>query len=251
MFKQLFGGKKQSGEGSLSVLKTDLHSHLIPGIDDGSPDLETSLEMIRGLMELGYRKFITTPHIMSDAYPNTPEIIRAGLDKLREAVAEAGLDVKLEAAAEYYLDEIFIANLDKVELLTFGGERKFLLFETSYISRPMSLGDTIFRLQSLGYSPVMAHPERYQFFWRESGVDEIRGLRNRGLKMQVNLASFTGRQGRRAAIIAREMAKEGMIDFLGSDLHRPSQVATVGKAPAASKELRQLLQNATLLNQEL
>lgn len=251
IFKQLFGSKKEAGKDGFSLLGTDVHSHLIPGIDDGSPDLSTSLTMIRELYSLGYRKCITTPHIMSDSYPNTPTIIREGLEKLRKGVADAGIEMELEAAAEYYLDEVFTASIESTELLTFGGQNRYLLFETSYISRPLSLNETVFKLQTLGYAPVMAHPERYQYFWREEGLDEIRMLHSRGIKMQVNLSSFTGRQGRRAATIAREMAKEGMIDFLGTDLHRPSQVETVGKALAVSKELRQLLQNSTLLNQQL
>lgn len=253
IFGSLFGGKQKStGKTSgFSDLVVDLHSHLIPGIDDGSPDMETSLSMVRGLHELGYRKMITTPHIMADGFPNTPEIILGGLDKLREAVAAAGIEVELEAAAEYYLDEIFAEQLENEPLLTFGGEEKYLLFETSYISRPLSLNDTVFRLLTMGYKPVMAHPERYQYHWSEDGLEEIRILRNRGIMMQVNFGSFAGRQGKKAASLARDMAKEGLIDFVGSDLHRPRQVETVKKAMAENKLLRHLVESGSLLNSKL
>jgi tyrosine-protein phosphatase YwqE len=250
IFSSLFQGKNKP-KFDLGLLGTDIHSHLIPGIDDGSQDLKMSLEMIRGLAGLGYRKLVTTPHIMADGFPNNPEIILAGLEKLRKAVAEANLTIELEAAAEYYLDEVFSENLESAELMTFGAEQKYLLFETSYISRPLSLNDMVFELLTLGYKPVMAHPERYQYHWTGDGLEEIRELRNRGILMQVNFGSFAGRQGRKAASLAREMAREGLIDFVGSDLHRPRQVETVWKALTENKVLRQLVESGSLLNSKL
>ncbi|MEM1000235.1 MAG: CpsB/CapC family capsule biosynthesis tyrosine phosphatase [Bacteroidota bacterium] len=253
--KRIFGGSESASQASaadrFAELKVDLHSHLIPGIDDGAPDLDTAVEMVRQLSGLGYRKLITTPHIMADGFPNTPKIIREGLAALRKGVAAAGIEVEVQAAAEYYLDEIFAEHLEKSELLTFGGEGKYLLFETSYISRPLMLGDAVFRMQTMGYIPVLAHPERYQYHWTDDGLEEIRILRNRGIKMQVNFGSFAGRQGKKAATLAREMAKEGMVDFVGSDLHRPTQVATLSKAMADNKALRMLVDTGRLLNKTL
>lgn len=246
----LFGKKKETAQPYQEV-GVDLHSHLIPGIDDGAKTIADSIEMIRGLMDLGYRKMVTTPHIMSDAYPNTPEKIRAGLEKIKDAAAKEGLEVELEAAAEYYVDEAFVEQLETEELLSFGGEKKYLLFETSYISKPMSLNKVIFRLNTLGYSPVLAHPERYQYFWKDEGIEELEILRERGLKFQVNIASFAGRQGRRAANIARTLTKNGMVDFIGSDIHRPRQIETLRKAIGGSKELRNLVGSGDLLNHKL
>lgn len=248
-FKNLMG--QRTVPPPFAEVEIDVHSHLIPGVDDGAIDMEDSLNLIRELKALGYRKLITTPHIMSDAYRNTPEIILGGLEKLRKAVREEGIDIELEAAAEYYLDEWFIKNLETTELLPFGGDKRYLLFETSYVGRPLSLQDTIFRLKTMGYTPVMAHPERYQYFWEYEDVSPIRTLRERGALMQVNLTSFAGTRGRRAARISREMAKEGLVDFIGSDLHKLTQVAAIRRAHEVSKELRQLIGQGTLLNHSL
>jgi protein-tyrosine phosphatase len=248
--QRLFGGS--GGEAApLQKLGVDIHSHLIPGIDDGSANLEESMIMVRELHALGYRKLITTPHIMSDAYRNTPEGIRAGLQTLREAVQQEGLQVELEAAAEYYLDEIFAQTLGSRELLTFGGENRYLLFETSYVASPMVLNDVIFELNTKGYTPVLAHPERYQYLWDGDALEDVRNLKSRGLKIQVNLTSFGGRYSKRAATIARELAAGDLIDFIGTDLHRPAQLDTIRKTFEGSKELRKLIESGRLLNSSL
>ncbi|MEP7168952.1 MAG: CpsB/CapC family capsule biosynthesis tyrosine phosphatase, partial [Bacteroidota bacterium] len=150
MFKSLFGkfSKSDSTPVDFSTVKTDMHSHLIPGIDDGAKTIEDSIELIRRLMELGYKKAITTPHIMSDYYKNTPEIIHAGLDKVREAVAKENIGFELDAAAEYYIDDGFLNKLEAGKLLTFGNN--YLLFEISYINCPDNLKDIIFQMQVHG-----------------------------------------------------------------------------------------------------
>ena len=116
-FKRIFGSEQKSAD--LSQLKTDMHSHLVPGIDDGSTDLENSIQLIEGLKALGYSKLITTPHIMSDFYRNTPEIIRDGLEKVRAELKRRNIAVEIEAAAEYYCDTDFERSIDERELLTF------------------------------------------------------------------------------------------------------------------------------------
>jgi protein-tyrosine phosphatase len=153
IFGRLFGRKKETGAPvSLGSLKADMHSHVIPGIDDGAGTMQDSLDMLHAFAALGYEKVITTPHIMSDGYRNTPEIILGGLEKVRVAAKGAGIDIQIEAAAEYYLDEVFVSKLDK-GLLSFGGEKRYVLFETSYVTQPMALSQTIFQLQTLGYTP--------------------------------------------------------------------------------------------------
>ena len=249
IFGRLFGRKKETGAPvSLGSLKADMHSHVIPGIDDGAGTMQDSLDMLHAFAALGYEKVITTPHIMSDGYRNTPEIILGGLEKVRVAAKGAGIEMQIEAAAEYYLDEVFVANLDK-GLLSFGGEKRYVLFETSYVTQPMALSQTIFQLQTLGYTPVLAHPERYQYFWAsKDAIDEIRDLRERGTKLQVNIGSFAGRHSKQSATIARKLAKEGLIDFLGTDMHRAGQGDTLAKAMFEIRELRELVMGGSLLN---
>src|SRR5690606_27441218 len=119
----LFSKKKKEQEDvltDLSVLKVDMHSHLIPGIDDGAKNLEDSIVLISGMKNLGFRKLITTPHIMSDYYRNTSDSILAGLDKVRKRLYELSIDIELDAAAEYYYDENFLDLLRRKELLSIG-----------------------------------------------------------------------------------------------------------------------------------
>lgn len=248
--QRIFGG--QSSEAApFGKLRTDIHSHLIPGIDDGSSSLEESMVMIRTLHKLGYTKLITTPHIMSDAYRNTPEGIRAGLQLLREACKKEALDIELDAAAEYYLDDGFAQTMGSRELLTFGGDKRYLLVETSYVAKPMVMNEVIFELNTKGFKPVLAHPERYQYLWSEDAVEAVRNMRSRGLLIQVNMTSFGGRYSKRATSIARELAQEGLIDFIGTDLHRPAQLDTLAKTFHGSKELRHLIDSGRLLNPTL
>src|SRR5690606_19324374 len=132
IFSGLFGKKDRDlAPIDLAVLGTDVHSHFIPGIDDGSPHLEASIEMLTAMAELGYRKVITTPHSMADGYRNTPEIILGGLEKLRAGARSAGIDIEIEAAAEYYLDHELEQRVVKKEVLTFG--KDLLLFELPFI----------------------------------------------------------------------------------------------------------------------
>jgi protein-tyrosine phosphatase len=248
--QRIFGG--QSSEAApFGKLGTDIHSHLIPGIDDGSSSLEESMVMIRTLHKLGYSKLITTPHIMSDAYRNTPEGIRAGLQVLREACKKEALDIELDAAAEYYLDDGFAQTMGTRELLTFGGDNRYLLVETSYVAKPMVMNEVIFELNTKGFKPVLAHPERYQYLWSEDAVEAVRAMRSRGLLIQVNMTSFGGRYSKRATSIARELAQEDLIDFIGTDLHRPMQLDTLAKTFHGSKELRHLIDSGRLLNPTL
>lgn len=194
----------------------DMHSHILPGIDDGSESLEQSVELVRTMQGLGYRKLIMTPHIMSDFFRNTPEIIREKLGLLRDAVKEAGIAMELDCAAEYYLDEGFLEKLQQGgELLTFGDN--YLLFETSFLNEPLNLREAIFMMRSKGYKPVLAHPERYTYFYGK--FDSLAALREQGVLFQPNLNSLTGYYSPGAKAYAERLIDEGLVDFLGSDTH--------------------------------
>ena len=137
----------------LSWLRVDMHSHLIPGIDDGSKSMEESLQLLRRLADFGLEKIITTPHIMSEYYKNTPEIIRMGLEDLRKAAKQEGIKIQIDAAAEYYIDEIFLEKVKAGEdLLTFGNQ--YILVETGFINKPQMLLDIFFHLEMAGYKPL-------------------------------------------------------------------------------------------------
>jgi tyrosine-protein phosphatase YwqE len=144
-----FGKKKKASPPDLSSIGTDMHSHLLPGIDDGSPNIETSLIMIQGLQAMGYKKLITTPHVLWELYANTPEKINTALSTLRSAVQEAGMEVELQAAAEYFIDEYFESQLrSKAPLLTISGN--LVLVEFSMVTAPMDLQQVLFDMQIQG-----------------------------------------------------------------------------------------------------
>ena len=129
-----FFKKKPSLDEVLDRLKVDLHSHLIPGIDDGAQTLEESIELIKNLSTIGYKKLIITPHIMIDVYKNEEDNIIERLEILKKAINKVGIDIDLEVAAEYYLDEGFLEHLNNKPLLI---ANKYLLFETSYMAKPI------------------------------------------------------------------------------------------------------------------
>ncbi len=224
-------------------LKVDLHSHLIPGIDDGSQSMEESLSLLKGMEALGYEKVITTPHIMLDAYRNTPEIIRNGLVALREAAVKEGISIEIDAAAEYYLDDGFEDLLKKGDMLTIEGE--YLLFETSYFAKPLQLEEMIFAISSSGYIPLMAHPERYRYI--KDALKEYERFKELGVLFQVNLNSFSGHYGKDAKSKVNLLSREGMIDFLGSDVHHKKQVDTLSQV-FVSEAYRDIFTHNNILN---
>ncbi|MCX6291319.1 MAG: capsular biosynthesis protein [Bacteroidetes bacterium] len=217
--KNLFTGKTDKPEfpamTDYSGVRCDIHSHLIPGIDDGVKTIEESVEMIRHFYDFGFRKLVTTPHVMSDHYKNTSGIISEGLDRVRHAVAHEGIDIELEAAAEYYIDEFFREKIKNEKLLMIGG--KYLLFEISYMNLPDNLSEVIFEMNLKGYKPLLAHPERYPFWY--SKFEEYHKLKEQGVLFQVNTGSIAGYYGLPAKKIAERMIDENLIDFIGSDLH--------------------------------
>lgn len=193
-----------------------MHSHLLPGIDDGSPDTATSIELIQGLMALGFRKFIATPHILWDLYPNTTESISRALGDLKAGLAEKGIDVDISAAAEYYIDEHFVQELaNKVPLLTI--KDNLVLVEFSMVTAPMELQEVLFEMQMQNYQPVIAHPERYIYLQHNKGFYET--LRDSGCLFQLNLLSLTGYYGREVKGLAEYLLKHRFYSYAGTDLH--------------------------------
>lgn len=243
----MFSKKTTTGSAAdLSLLGTDVHSHFIPGIDDGAKTIEDSVAMITAMHELGYRKVITTPHVMSDFYRNTPEIIMAGLEKVRAALKEAGVPIEVDAAAEYYLDFDFEAKIEKEKLLTFG--KNYLLFEVSYLNAPDNLNNILFKLQTSGYKPVLAHPERYNFWHNDFGKYEE--IKSKGALLQLNINSLTGYYSPSTKKIAEQLIDKGMVDLAGTDCHHTGHLELLKKC-RYEKHLHKLLESPQLLNRTL
>jgi tyrosine-protein phosphatase YwqE len=247
MFK-LFSKAKSSHTGfDFSLLKTDMHSHLIPGIDDGAPDMETSLRLIRGMMELGYKKLITTPHVMWDMYRNTREGILEKLEHLRSTVKAEGLDVEINAAAEYFLDDYMEGLVKKNEpLLTISSN--MVLVEFSMAHPSMSLKDILFDMQMQGYLPVIAHPERYIYL--EHNKEFYEELKTIGCLFQLNILSLTNHYGKSVHNLAQYLIKNGYYDLVGADLHHERHLAALHD-PALIAPLKKLLDSGKIINDRL
>lgn len=198
------------------ILKVDIHSHLIPGIDDGSPDMNTSISFLENLLELGYEKVITTPHIMTDFHPNNSKIILDGLENLKVELKKKNIKIEVEAAAEYFLDTHFEQLIIENDILSFG-TKKYVLFEMSFISPSPNFEDTIFNLLTKGYTPILAHPERYNYWHENNKIFPY--IRELGCLMQINIPSLLGYYGKPTKNLAYSLIKAGYIDFLGTDMH--------------------------------
>ncbi len=212
-----------------NVLEVDVHSHMLPGIDDGAKTLEDTLDMIERTSRNGIRKIITTPHIMYEFYRNTPEIIQQKLEFVQEAVKERGMDIELEAAAEYYLDDAFIQMVkNKEPLLTFGD--KHILIETNYIQSHPELLQVFFDLRIQGYKPVFAHPERYAYLTRNRDKETLEAYQrifDSGALFQLNLMSFAGYYGPQIKHTAELLLKAKMVHMVGSDAHKVEHVRLI------------------------
>jgi protein-tyrosine phosphatase len=205
--------KKENKNKAISLL-ADIHSHLLPGLDDGVKNFEEALTLIKRLKDIGYKKLVTTPHIMSDTYRNDPSTIQGRLKELILYLAENRVDIKIQAAAEYYLDPWLINEVNENKpLLTFGDN--YLLFEMNYMTEPYQLKDFIFKTVTQGYKPVLAHPERYQFMTLEKAED----LHHRGVLLQLNILSFIDYYSKPVRQLANQLVDHGWVNFLGSDCH--------------------------------
>lgn len=247
VFSKLFGKKEPVlGPADLSVLGTDIHSHFIPGIDDGAQTLQQSLELLTSMAELGYRKVITTPHSMADGYKNSPEIILGGLEKLRAGVRDAGINIEVDAAAEYYLDHALEQNVMAEKVLTFGSN--YLLFELPFIGEPAMLRQVVFQMQTQGYKPVLAHPERYSFWHNE--FERFTDLKDRGVMFQLNMVALSGAYGPQTKQLAERMIDAGYYELVGSDCHNMNHVQAIHNT-LTRPYLHKLIASGKLLNATL
>jgi protein-tyrosine phosphatase len=248
--KSLFS--KPPEKGNFSSLKTDLHSHLIPGIDDGVQTMEEAILHITTLKEMGFTKLITTPHIMPGYYDNTREIIMGGLEKVRAELKARNIDIEIEAAAEYYFDDYLFELLEKDELLTFSDN--YLLFELPSFSLPNRVKEFIFEANSKKVKPMLAHVERYAYLHDDQiGHDHLapyQELYDMEVFMQLNIGSLAGIYSEKIQKLSYKLIEKGLIDFLGSDLHGDRHIGYLDKA-LNDKHVMKLLKEKTFKNTTL
>ena len=235
----------------LSPLRVDVHSHLLPALDEGAKNLQESLFLIAELKDLGFQKLILTPHVMSGFYPNSSEKIKERLLILREYLEEKCIDVEVEAAAEYYLDGFFMKELlSKNELMTFASEEgtQYLLFETQHLHQPRQLFEVIKRIFRKGYIPILAHPERYHYLQSDRLL--VHHLYETGLLFQVNINSFSGYYGTESRELAEYLSVAQMVSFLGTDCHKKEQIEMLQKT-MNSPMYKTVLRAGDILNNKI
>ena len=247
-FNHIFSKKEEIIDPiDISFLRNDIHSHLIPGIDDGSPEMETTIVLLKKFIDLGYKKVITTPHVMSDYYKNNPEIILSGLNNVRKEIKKQNLNIEIEAAAEYNLEPEFEKLLDDGKLLSFGAE-KYLLFELSFFDEPLRLNETIWKMIEKGFRPVLAHVERYGYW--HNNYDKVEEMINRGVKLQLNIGSVTGAYGPEVKKFAERLIKDEIIEFVGSDCHHLHHLEMINHA-IRLPIFHSLIKQSQILNKSL
>jgi protein-tyrosine phosphatase len=245
---RLFSKSKPKGQRfDFSLLNADMHSHLLPGMDDGAEDMEDSLKLIKGMRELGYKKLITTPHVMWDMYKNSHEIIKEKLAWVRQAVKDADVDVEINAAAEYFLDEHVEELLrNKEPLLTI--KDNMVLTEFSMAFPSMNIKEMIFEMHMQGYQTIIAHPERYIYL--ERNKEFYTELRDSGCYFQLNILSMSGHYGRSVVELAQYLLKNGFYNLVGTDLHHSGHLEGLQRFEMPPS-VKKLLDEGKLLNPTL
>ena len=246
LLNNLFSGKKLKEPIDLSPLKTDMHSHLIPGIDDGVQTIEESVDLITKLQRHGFKKLIITPHIQADYYKNTHEIIFNGLQEVSKAVRKAGISIQLEAAAEYMIDDGFEEKLKSGKLMTLGDN--YVLVELSYYDPHPNFSQLLFELQLEGFKIILAHPERYTYWFND--FKKYEELKDRNIFLQLNTISLSGYYTLPVKKMAEKLIDNNMIDFLGTDMHNQTYMQGLEKS-LVEKYLDKILSSGKLLNDSL
>ena len=220
----------------------DIHSHLLPGIDDGAKDLNHSIALIKKMRSYGIKNFITTPHVLGEVYPNSSSTIKEKLAEVKTELQNQNItDVHISAAAEYMMDEQFSKRLAKDDILPL--KDNFILVEMSYFNAPFNLYEILFEIQLKGYKPVLAHPERYNFFHHD--FEHFYKLKKAGCLFQLNLLSLTPQYGKNVQKISSKLLNENMYDFVGSDTHHNNHLELLKEigTEKVRKSISHLLEN--------
>lgn len=199
---------------------TDIHSHLLPGIDDGAKTTEETLAMLQKLRKIGFANLIVTPHTLPEVWDNTTETIQTAFRKTQKELEEPYNKLLIKAASEYMINDAFLLQLSSEKLLTV--KDNYVLIEMSYLNPPYALNEIIFEIKHQGYIPILAHPERYLFY--HNNTKAYKDLKKFDVLFQLNLLSSVGYYGKHVAEIADFLLKGDYIDYVGSDIHHQRHV---------------------------
>ncbi len=227
-------------------LVVDVHAHILPQLDDGATDVEQSVAIIKSMYAMGYRKIIATPHIMSGYYNNAPEDILQALYVLKSVLKRRNIEMEVEAAAEYYLEDELFRLIERNEILSFGGDKKYLLFEASFVTRPSYILESVIKIKQAGYTPVLAHPERYINL---NDIEILNRLAFNGVLFQINIGSLSGYYSKQTQEFAEMLVKNKLVAFFGTDVHNEAQLDSIKAAyelPFFQTAIKQNLLNNSL-----
>lgn len=241
----MFNFLKKTKEPRHLFFSTDVHCHIVPGVDDGSPDTETSMELLERMASWGIRRIIATPHMTLDTFENTPDILDPALAELQEALDRSDLDIELSRTAEHRIDDFFMSQLEKGAIVPY--PNNYLLVENSFVQEPWGLDRLLFDLKLKGYKPVMAHPERFLYYQEDR--DRYAQLHQAGNLFQVNVLSLAGYYGKPTRQMAEWLVENGMVDFLGTDLHHHRHADAIEEY-LGSKDYRKLVESGLKLRND-
>ncbi len=198
----------------------DIHSHLLPGIDDGSKNIDETINLVSQMIGMGFNQFTTTPHVIKNVWNNSKNEIQDLKNKSTLDLKKNNIENSFCAAAEYMMDVDFVNLFKSEKLLTL--KDNYVLVEISYMNPPMQLFEIIFDLQIAGYIPVLAHPERYSYYHNNFEIYDK--LKKAGCLFQLNLLSTVGYYSLEVAKIADKLLGQNLIDFVGSDIHHQNHI---------------------------
>jgi protein-tyrosine phosphatase len=194
----------------------DLHSHILPGLDDGAVDLADALEIARAAAADGITAIAATPHVRED-YPTTADAMEGGVRHLRAALEREGIPIELLPGGEVSVEQLDRLSHDELRRFGLGGNSNFLLIETPYWDFPPPFDEVVVRVRSFGMNPVIAHPERNPAI--QADLANVVTLVDQGALIQVTAASLDGRLGSRTRASARKLVDAGLVHLVGSDAH--------------------------------
>lgn len=243
----MFGLFKKKEQPASLFFSTDIHCHILPGIDDGSPDASTSAELVERMKSWGIKRIIASPHVTMETFENTPATIKPALEALKAELANRGIDLDLSHSAEYRIDEFFTRQLNEGNIVPL--PHNYLLVENSFIQEPWGLDQLLFDLKVKGYRPILAHPERYHYY--HGHRDRYKNIHETGTMFQINLLSLAGYYGSAERNMANKLIENGLVDFIGTDLHNHRHADYIEQY-LGSKDYRRLLASGlSVLNDTL
>ncbi len=220
----------------------DIHSHLLPGIDDGVKTIYQSAYILEEFQKLGIKKIITTPHVMQEIWPNSSQTILQKLEELRSILPPLGVTkISLHASAEYMMDDLFYKLIKENDILPL--HKNYILVEMSTFNAPINLNEILFEIKLAGYIPILAHPERYSFY--HDDLKKYDELKESGFLFQLNLLSLSGYYGDKVKSFAKKMIEQNYIDFTGTDVHNYHQLGVLQKGfqPKIAQKISDLMSN--------